>query len=125
MLIGWPGIAMLVFPIFLPITDQLGSDRLWLAAVTASMLQTCFMIPPLGFDLFYMPRASCRRRSRSGRSARASSPSSLSLFLSRCSARSSRLCPPGCPARWPPDPPAAGSRKASAKPGPLSGDRAF
>ena len=74
MLIGWPGIAMLVFPIFLPITDQLGSDRLWLAAVTASMLQTCFMIPPLGFDLFYMPRASCRRRSRSGRSARASSP---------------------------------------------------
>ena len=53
MLIGWPGIAMLEFPIFLPITDQLGSDRLWLAAVTASMLQTCFMIPPLGFDLFY------------------------------------------------------------------------
>ena len=45
---------MIVFPIFLPIMDQFGFDRLWLVAITATLLQTCFMTSPFGFALFYV-----------------------------------------------------------------------
>lgn len=54
MFIDWLGIVMIVFPIFLPIMDMYGFDRLWIVAVTAVMLQTCFMTPPFGFALFYV-----------------------------------------------------------------------
>ena len=54
MFIDWLGIVMIVFPIFLPIMDQFGFDRLWLVALTAVLLQTCFMTPPFGFALFYV-----------------------------------------------------------------------
>ena len=49
MFLDWLGIVMIVFPIFLPIMDMFGFDRLWIVAVTAVMLQTCFMTPPFGF----------------------------------------------------------------------------
>ncbi len=52
--IDWLGIVMIVLPIFLPIMDQFGFDRLWLVAVMATLLQTCFMTPPFGFALFYI-----------------------------------------------------------------------
>ena len=54
MFIDWLGIVMIVFPIFLPIMDQFGFDRLWLVAITATLLQTCFMTSPFGFALFYV-----------------------------------------------------------------------
>ena len=54
MFIDWLGIVMIVFPIFLPIMDTFGFDRLWLVAVIATLLQTCFMTPPFGFALFYV-----------------------------------------------------------------------
>ena len=54
MFIDWLGIVMIVFPIFLPIMDQFGFDRLWLVAITATLLQTCFITPPFGFALFYV-----------------------------------------------------------------------
>lgn len=54
MFIDWIGIVMLVFPIFLPIMDMFGFDRLWIVAVTAVLLQTCFMTPPFGYALFYV-----------------------------------------------------------------------
>ncbi len=54
MFIDWTGIIMIVLPIFLPIMDQFGVDRLWLVGVTAVILQTCFMTPPFGFALFYI-----------------------------------------------------------------------
>ena len=54
MFIDWLGIVMIVFPIFLPIMDTFGFDRLWLGAVSATLLQTCFMTPPFGFALFYV-----------------------------------------------------------------------
>lgn len=54
MFIDWLGIVMIVFPIFLPIMDTFGFDRLWLVAVSAVLLQTCFMTPPFGFALFYV-----------------------------------------------------------------------
>ena len=40
MFIDWLGIVMIVFPIFLPIMDTFGFDRLWLVAVSATLLQT-------------------------------------------------------------------------------------
>lgn len=54
MFIDWTGIVMLVFPIFLPIMDAFGYDRLFIAALTAVLLQTCFLTPPFGFALFYI-----------------------------------------------------------------------
>ena len=38
MFLDWLGIVMIVFPIFLPIMDMFGFDRLWIVAVTAVML---------------------------------------------------------------------------------------
>jgi tripartite ATP-independent transporter DctM subunit len=54
MFIDWLGIVMIVFPIFLPLMDAFGFDRLFIVTVTAVMLQTCFMTPPFGFALFYI-----------------------------------------------------------------------
>ena len=54
MFIDWTGIVMIVLPIFLPIMDNFGVDRLWLVGLTAVLLQTCFMTPPFGFALFYV-----------------------------------------------------------------------
>ena len=54
MFIDWTGIVMIVLPIFLPIMDNFGVDRLWLVGLNAVLLQTCFMTPPFGFALFYV-----------------------------------------------------------------------
>ncbi|MDD3164397.1 MAG: TRAP transporter large permease subunit [Oscillospiraceae bacterium] len=54
MFIDWTGIIMIVLPIFLPIMDNFGFDRLWLVGMLAVLLQTCFMTPPFGFALFYI-----------------------------------------------------------------------
>ena len=54
MFIDWLGIVMIVFPIFLPLMKAFGFDTLFIVAVTAVILQTCFMTPPFGFALFYI-----------------------------------------------------------------------
>lgn len=84
MFIDWLGIVMIVFPIFLPIMDQFGFDRLWLVAVTATLLQTCFMTPPSAL-LCSTSRVSCRETSRSRKYIRALFPlSSLSASSPFC-----------------------------------------
>lgn len=52
--IDWIGIVMILFPIFLPILDTYGFDRLFVVATCAVLLQTCFLTPPFGFSLFYL-----------------------------------------------------------------------
>ena len=52
--IDWIGIVMILFPIFLPILDHYGFDRLYVVATCAVLLQTCFLTPPFGFSLFYL-----------------------------------------------------------------------
>ena len=52
--IDWIGIVMILFPIFLPILDTYGFDRLYIVATCAVLLQTCFLTPPFGFSLFYL-----------------------------------------------------------------------
>lgn len=54
MFLDWAGIVMIIMPIFLPIMDAFGFDRLWLVSLVAVLLQTCFMTPPFGFALFYI-----------------------------------------------------------------------
>ncbi len=52
--LDWTGIVMIALPIFLPLMDVFGFDRLWLCATLAVLMQTCFMTPPFGFALFYI-----------------------------------------------------------------------
>jgi len=54
MFIDWLGIVMITFPIFLPIAQDLGFDKLWFVVVTAVMLQDSFLTPPFGYALFYL-----------------------------------------------------------------------
>jgi tripartite ATP-independent transporter DctM subunit len=54
MFIDWLGIVMIVFPIFLPIAESLGFDKLWFVVIMAVMLQDSFLTPPFGYALFYL-----------------------------------------------------------------------
>jgi len=52
--IDWIGIVPICIPIFLPLLDAYGFDRLYVCAVSAVIMQTCFMTPPFGYALFYI-----------------------------------------------------------------------
>lgn len=52
--IDWIGIVYIVFPIFLPIADSFGFDRVWFVIIMAVMLQDSFLTPPFGYALFYL-----------------------------------------------------------------------
>lgn len=54
MFVDWIGIVMITFPIFLPIADTLGFDKLWFVVIIAVMLQDSFLTPPFGYALFYL-----------------------------------------------------------------------
>ncbi|HUT70356.1 MAG TPA: TRAP transporter large permease subunit [Desulfatiglandales bacterium] len=54
MFIDWIGIVMITFPIFLPIAENLGFDKLWFVIAVAVMLQDSFLTPPFGYALFYI-----------------------------------------------------------------------
>jgi tripartite ATP-independent transporter DctM subunit len=54
MFLDWIAIVMITFPIFLPIADSLGFDKLWFVVVVAVMLQDSFITPPFGYNLFYL-----------------------------------------------------------------------
>jgi tripartite ATP-independent transporter DctM subunit len=53
-LIDWIAIIFITFPIFLPIAQQLGFDKIWFIIMIAVNLQNSFMTPPFGYALFYM-----------------------------------------------------------------------
>ena len=54
MFIDWIGIVMIVFPVFLPIAQELGFDMLWFVVIIAVMLQDSFLTPPFGYALFFL-----------------------------------------------------------------------
>lgn len=54
MFLDWVGIVMLVFPVFLPLAQDLGFDKLWFVVAMAVMLQDSFLTPPFGYALFYL-----------------------------------------------------------------------
>lgn len=54
MFIDWTGIILICFPIFLPVVDALGFDKLWFVVLFAVLLQTSFLTPPFGYALFFL-----------------------------------------------------------------------
>jgi tripartite ATP-independent transporter DctM subunit len=54
MFIDWIGIIMITFPVFLPIAQELGFDKVWFVVSLAVMLQDSFLTPPFGYALFYL-----------------------------------------------------------------------
>ncbi len=52
--LDWLGIVMIILPVFLPIMDNFGVDRVWLCGILAVLMQTCFMTPPFGYALFFV-----------------------------------------------------------------------
>lgn len=54
MFLDWLGIILICFPVFLPIGQELGFDKLWLVLMMAIVLQTSFLTPPFGYALFYL-----------------------------------------------------------------------
>jgi TRAP-type mannitol/chloroaromatic compound transport system permease large subunit len=54
MFLDWIGIIMICFPIFLPMAQDLGFDKLWFVVTIAVMLQDSFLTPPFGYALFYL-----------------------------------------------------------------------
>jgi tripartite ATP-independent transporter DctM subunit len=54
MFLDWIGIIMICFPLFLPIAQDLGFDKVWFVVTIAVMLQDSFLTPPFGYALFYL-----------------------------------------------------------------------
>ncbi len=54
MFIDWIGIILICFPLFLPIAENLGFDKIWFIVTIAVMLQDSFLTPPFGYALFYL-----------------------------------------------------------------------
>jgi len=53
-LLDWIALLLIVFPIFLPLAEQYGFDKLWFLVVMAVNLQASFLTPPFGYALFYL-----------------------------------------------------------------------
>ena len=52
--IDWIAILLICFPIFLPLADKFGFDKLWFLIIMAVNLQASFLTPPFGYALFYL-----------------------------------------------------------------------
>lgn len=47
-------IAFITVPIFVPIVSELGFDTIWFAILFVLSMQTAYLTPPFGYNLFYM-----------------------------------------------------------------------
>ncbi len=54
MFLDWLGILLIVTPIFVPVTMELGFNQLWFATLICVNLQMAFLTPPFGYSLFYL-----------------------------------------------------------------------
>ncbi|TFG42739.1 MAG: TRAP transporter large permease subunit [Syntrophobacterales bacterium] len=52
--LDWLGILLIVTPIFIPVTMELGFNQLWFGALICMNLQMAFLTPPFGYSLFYL-----------------------------------------------------------------------
>lgn len=52
--LDWLGILLIVTPIFVPVTQQLGFNQLWFGILICINLQMAFLTPPFGYSLFYL-----------------------------------------------------------------------
>jgi tripartite ATP-independent transporter DctM subunit len=54
MFIDWLGILLIVIPIFMPISQEMGYNQIWFAILICVNLQMAFLTPPFGYSLFYL-----------------------------------------------------------------------
>jgi TRAP-type mannitol/chloroaromatic compound transport system permease large subunit len=54
MFMDWVGILLLTMPIFVPIVDQLGYDRVWFGILFCMNMQISYLSPPFGPAAFYL-----------------------------------------------------------------------
>lgn len=47
-------VAFITVPIFVPIVSELGFDTVWFAILFVLSMQTAYLTPPFGYNLFYM-----------------------------------------------------------------------
>lgn len=47
-------IVFITVPLFVPIVEQLGYDPIWFAVLFVVSMQTAYLTPPFGYNLFYM-----------------------------------------------------------------------
>jgi tripartite ATP-independent transporter DctM subunit len=52
--LDWLGILLIVTPIFIPVTMELGFNQLWFGTLICMNLQMAFLTPPFGYSLFYL-----------------------------------------------------------------------
>ena len=52
--LDWLGILLIVTPIFIPVTQELGFNQLWFGILICMNLQMAFLTPPFGYSLFYL-----------------------------------------------------------------------
>jgi len=52
--LDWLGILLIVTPIFMPVSMELGFNQLWFGTLICVNLQMAFLTPPFGYSLFYL-----------------------------------------------------------------------
>ena len=52
--LDWLGILLIVTPIFIPVSMELGFNQLWFGTLICVNLQMAFLTPPFGYSLFYL-----------------------------------------------------------------------
>jgi TRAP-type mannitol/chloroaromatic compound transport system permease large subunit len=52
--IEWIEISYIAVPLFMPIFDAAGVDKVWLSTMICLNLQTSFLTPPFGWALFFL-----------------------------------------------------------------------
>jgi len=52
--LDWLGILLIVTPIFIPVTMEIGMNQLWFGTLICVNLQMAFLTPPFGYSLFYL-----------------------------------------------------------------------
>ena len=50
----WPAIVLIFLPIFLPVVDSLGFNKVWFGVLVAVNLQTAFLSPPVAMAAYYL-----------------------------------------------------------------------
>ena len=47
-------IVFITVPLFIPVVQELGFDTVWFAVLFIISMQTAYLTPPFGYNLFYM-----------------------------------------------------------------------
>jgi tripartite ATP-independent transporter DctM subunit len=50
----WPAIVLIFLPLLAPVAKGLGYDMVWFACITAVVLQTAFLSPPVAMSAYYL-----------------------------------------------------------------------